>query len=300
MDEVILGMNPRYTSNSSLYIALEKGFFQEEHVNVTVKPFESANAVNVAIASGSVDVGGTGLTADLYNMIAAGQKITIAADKGREHKDYHFSAVVVSADSQIQSIEELKGKRAGVTTIGSTLHYNLARILENHGLAADDVQWVPMNSIRGVIDALRGKNIDAAVLNEPNVTQAVTEGFGKVLAWVADEIDFQSSGILFSPKFAANEDAGVRFLKAYLKGARYYYDAVLIQQDGKQVPGENYDEVVQIVAKYTKQPEDTIKQSFSYIDPNGQLNIENIQEQIDWYAKENLITEAVNAKDIVV
>jgi len=297
--KVLLGMNPTLTSNSSFYIALEKGFFAEQNLDVEVKPFENANAVNVAIASGSVDVGGTGITADMYNMIAAGQKIIIAADKGREEKGYHFSAVIVPSDSPVNSIEELKGKRAGVSTIGSTLHYNLARILENHGLSTNDVQWVPMNATRNVIEAIRGKNLDVAVFNEPNVSQALTEGYGKVLAYVSDEIDFQSSAVFFSPQFAANKDVAVRFLKGYLKGARYYYDAVLQMKDGQLVPGENYDEVVQIVAKYTKQDEEVIKKSFSYIDPNGQPKVENIQEQIDWYFKENLITDRLNAEDIV-
>jgi NitT/TauT family transport system substrate-binding protein len=298
-EEISLALATKYSSNSGLYIALEKGFFNEENLEVNIKSFESSNAVNVAVASGSVDIGGAGLTADLYNVIASGQKIVIAADKGREQKGYLFSAVVVNHDSPIQSIEDLKGKKAGVTTIGSTLHYNLGRILENHGMTTNDVQWVPMNSSRGVIEALRSKNVDVAVLNEPNVTAAVKQGYGKVIAWVADEIDFQSSGIFFSPKFASNTDAAVRFLKAYVKGARYYYDAVLTQKDGKPVKGQNYDEVVKIIAKYTDQPEEIITESLSFIDPDGKLNVANIQAQIDWYAKEKLIAKKIETAGIV-
>ncbi|ALS21924.1 ABC transporter substrate-binding protein [Paenibacillus naphthalenovorans] len=289
----------KFTSNSPLFIALEKGFFKEENLEVHVKWFESSNAVNVAVVSGDLDVGGVGFTADLYNMMAAGQKVTIVSDKGREQKGYPFSAVIVHKDSPYRSVEELKGKKAAVTTIGSTNHYMLGRVLEKYGLTTKDVQWVPMNTTSGVMETLRGKNADAIILSEPYASIAINQGYGRVLAWVADEIDYQSSGIFFSPKFMTNKDAGIRFLKAYIKGARYYYDAVLTQKDGKRVKGGNYEEVIKIVAKYTGQKEDLIMGSLSFIDPDGRMNVDDIKTQIDWYAKEKLITKAVDTKEII-
>jgi NitT/TauT family transport system substrate-binding protein len=295
---VNIGMT-KYITNSPIYIALEKGFFKEENLDVNVKWMELSQTINTAVVSGDLDVGAAGFTADLFNMIAAGQKVVIVSDKGREEKGYPFSAVVVHKDSAINSIEDLKGKRIGITQIGSTVQYTVANIIEKHGMTMKDVQWVPLNQVRSLMDALQGKNVDAIVLSEPNVSVSVTAGYGKVLAWVADEIDYQSSGIYFSPKFAANKDAGVRFLKAYIKGARYYYDAALTKKDGKIVKGANYDEVVKIISKYAGQPEELVKGSLSFIDPNGKLKIDNIQSQLDWYAKEKFINKPLNTKDFV-
>jgi NitT/TauT family transport system substrate-binding protein len=289
----------KFTTNAPMYIAIEKGFFKEENLDVNIKWFESSNAVNVALVSNNLDVGGTGLTADFYNMMAGGQKAIIVSDKGKEQKGYPYSAVVVNSDSPIKSIEELKGKRIAVSTIGSTYHYMMGRILEKHGISTKDVQWVPMNAVSGMLEALKGKKVDATVLNEPNVSIALKQGYGKVITWVADEIDYQTSGIGFSTKFAANRDAAVRFLKAYLKGARYYYDAALVQKDGKPVKGQNYDEVVKIIAQYTGQPEDVIRGSFSFIDPTGKLNADDIKTQIEWYAKEKLISKTFDPKDFI-
>lgn len=293
---VNLGML-KYTTNSPIYIAMEKGYFDEEKIKVNVKWVDLAQTINTALVSGDMDVGAAGFTADLFNMIAAGQKVYIVSDKGREEKGYPFSALVVQKDSPIKSIEDLKGKKMGITQVGSTVQYTFANVIEKHGMSTKDVQWTPLGQVRNLMDALKGKNVDAVVLSEPNVSIAVKEGYGRVLAWVADEIPYQSSGLLFSSKFAADKDAGVRFMKAYIKGAQYYNEAALTKKDGQLVKGANYDEVVKIVSKYTGQPEDLVKGSLSFIDPTGKLIVDNIKEQIDWYTKEKFMTKALDPKE---
>lgn len=88
-------------------------------------------------------------------------------------------------------------------------------------------------------------------------------------------------------------------MKAYAKATQYYYDAVLVKEDGEIVPGENYEEVINIIADYTDQEPQLIESGLPYMDRDGVLLSEDIQTQIDWYAKENLIDANVNAEDIV-
>ncbi|ALS23943.1 ABC transporter substrate-binding protein [Paenibacillus naphthalenovorans] len=289
----------KLASSAPLFIGLEKGFFQEENIDAKAKWFDAAQPIAVATAGGSVDVGATGITASLYNMVAGGQKLVIVADKGREQEGYSSTALMVPSDSPVKAIEELKGKKIGITQTGSTYHYMAGRLLEKHGLTLKDVQLVPLNSIKGLMESLKSKQVDAVMLNEPNITAVVKEGYGKVIAQVGDEIEYQTSGIFFSPKLAGNQDAAVRFLKAYAKATRYYYDAVLTKKDGKLVPGANYDEVVKIVAKYTDQPEEVVKQGLPYIDRDGKLLAEDIKTQVEWYAKEKLIDKAIDTQEIV-
>lgn len=289
----------KLASSAPLFIGIEKGFFKEENIDAKPKWFDAAQPIAVATAGGSVDVGATGITASLYNMVAGGQKLTIVADKGREQKGYSSTALMVPADSPVKTIEELKGKKIGITQTGSTYHYMVGRLLEKHGLTLKDIQLTPLNSIGGLMEALKGKQVDAVMLNEPNLTAVVKEGYGRVITQVGDEMDYQTSGLFFSPKLAGNKDAAVRFLKAYAKSTRYYYDAVLVKKDGKIVPGANYDEVVKIVAKYTGQPEDNVKQGLPYMDRDGKLLADDIKTQVDWYAKEKLIDKAIDTKEIV-
>ncbi len=298
MVDVKIGML-KLTSSAPMFIALEKGFFEEQGINATETWFEAAQPIAVATAGGSVDVGATGITASLYNMVSGGQKLWIVADKGREQEGFSSSALLVPADSPVTSVGELKGKKIGITQTGSTFHYMAGRLLENYGLSINDVDLVPLNSIPGLMDSLKSKQVDAVILNEPNISTVVSEGYGKVITQVGDEIEYQTSGVFFSPKFAENKDAAVRFMKAYAKATQYYYDAVLIQKDGEIVPGENYDEVINIIAKYTDQDPELIKKGLPYMDRDGRLLESDIQTQIDWYAKEKLIESEIDAKEIV-
>src|SRR3954470_16036112 len=103
----------KLTSSAPLFIALEKGFFEEENIDAEATWFEAAQPIAVATAGGSVDVGATGITASLYNMVSGGQKLWIVADKGREQKGYSSSALLVPNDSDVTKVEDLKGKKLG-------------------------------------------------------------------------------------------------------------------------------------------------------------------------------------------
>lgn len=83
--KVSLGML-RLTSSAPLFIAMDKGFFAEEGIEIEPQWFDAAHPIAVSTASSKVDVGATGITASLYNMAANGQKLGIVADKGREQK----------------------------------------------------------------------------------------------------------------------------------------------------------------------------------------------------------------------
>ncbi|MCM3077710.1 ABC transporter substrate-binding protein [Brevibacillus invocatus] len=289
----------KLTSSAPLFIGIEKGFFQEEGIDAKAKWFDAAQPIAVATAAGSVDVGATGITASLYNMVSGGQKLVIVADKGREQAGYSSSALLYPSDSPLKSIEELKGKKLGITQTGSTYHYMAGKLLEKHGLTLQDIELIPLNNIKGLMEALKSKQVDAVLLNEPNISTVVEEGYGKVIAQVGDEMEYQTSGIFFSPKFAENKDAAQRFLKAYAKATQYYYDAVLNKVDGKIVPGENYDEVVNIIAKYTDQEADMIKKGMPYMDRDGKLLESDIKTQVEWYAKEKLIDKVIDTSEIV-
>ncbi|SRR5699024_5026807 len=295
---VDLGML-KLTSSAPLFIAIEKGFFEEENIEVNVEWFDAAQPIAVATTGGSIDVGATGITASLYNMVAGGEDLLIVADKGREQEGYSSTALMVPKNSSIENIEDLKGKDIGITQTGSTFHYMAGRILEEHGLSTDDVNLVPLNSIPGLMETLESEKVDAVLLNEPNITRVVNDDYGKIIAQVGDEIEYQTSGLFFSKRFSENEDVAHRFLKAYIKATQYYYDAVLIKEDDEIMPGENYDEVINIIAEYTDQETDIIKEGLPYMDRNGELLSSDIQTQIDWYYKEGLIEQTMDANDII-
>lgn len=288
----------KLTSSAPLFIGIEKGFFKEQGLDLDVQWFDAAHPIAVATASNKIDVGATGITASLFNMVASGQNLSIVADKGREQKGYSSSALVVRTDlwdKGVRKIEDLRGKRIGITQSGSTYHYMIGRLLENKGLQLADVELVPLGKLGAVMAGLQSGQVDAVILNEPNITKVVTGGYGKVIVQVGDVMDYQTSGIFFSPKLMQDKETGIRFLKAYIKSSRYYYDAVL---QSKDKPSANYDEVIGIIAKYTGAPVEDIKLGLPYIDRDGKLLSTDIQAQVDWYAQHKMIEKPVDVSQV--
>lgn len=286
----------RLTSSAPLFIAMDKGYFTEEGLEVEPQWFDAAHPIAVSTASSKVDVGATGITASLFNMAANGQKLAIVADKGREEKGYSSSALLVTTDnynSGVTDLAALKGKRVGITQKGSTFHYMLGRMLEAKGMSLDDVQIVPLNKISAVMAALESKQIDAAILNEPNISKVQKAGYGKLLVQVGDIIPYQTSAVFYSPEFVKKEDAAVRFMKAYNKACNYYYDAVVAKKDAKTL-----DEIVGIIAKYVKAPAEDIKLGLPYIDRDGKLLSSDIDTQIKWYTSHGMISGKLEASQV--
>ena len=287
----------RLTSSAPLFIAMDKGYFAEENLSVTPQWFDAAQPIAVATASGKVDVGATGITASLYNMAAAGQKLAIVADKGREEKGFPSSALLVTTnlyDSGITSVPDIKGKRIGITQKGSTFHYMLGRILETKGLTLDDVTVVPLGKLSAVMAALQSGQIDGCILNEPNITKVNAAGYGKTIVQIGDVIPYQTSGIFFSPSFAEKQDVAVRFMRAYVKACNYYYDNAI-----KNTSPAKKTEIIQIIAKYTNSPEADVQLGLPYIDRSGKLLVSDIQTQIDWYRAHDMLQGDLKASQIV-
>ena len=79
--QVKLGML-RLTSSAPLFIAMDKGFFAEQNIEIQPEWFDAAHPIAVATASSQVDVGATGITASLFNMAASSwQLLPIKAAK---------------------------------------------------------------------------------------------------------------------------------------------------------------------------------------------------------------------------
>jgi NitT/TauT family transport system substrate-binding protein len=244
----------KLTSSAPVFVGVEKGFFREAGVEPELVYFQAAQPVAVAIASGDLDVGATGLTAGLFNIVAGGQPLWVVADKGREWPGYPLTALVVQQDGPVRTFRDLKGKKVGITQIGSTFHYMLGNLAEQEGLAPGDVEPAPLRTLGAMAEALQARRVDAVLIPQPFAGTAVEKGFGRILAWVGDRLPYQVAAIFYSHRFAQDRDRVTAFMRGYVRASRYYFDAVLASQDGKPRPGPNYDEVVAITARYTSGP----------------------------------------------
>lgn len=292
----------KLTSSATLFVGVEKGFFKEFGIEPELVFFQAAAPIATALAAGQVEVGATGLTAALYNIVLGGEKIWIVADKGREWPGYPLTAIVVQKelwDTGTRGIADLKGKRIGITQLGSTFHYHIGNVLQKEGLSLGDVKIVPLQAMGAAMEALKGKQVDAIILPQPFPGTAEARGFGKIIAWGGDLFPWQIASVFYSKKFAADRDRAVNFMKGYVKSSRYYHDAVLVQKDGRVQPGAHYDEVVEITAKYTGGRPDVIKRGFPYQDRSGRLLVQDIPKQMDWWVKHGFMKRALPLEDVV-
>jgi NitT/TauT family transport system substrate-binding protein len=234
--------------------------------------------------------------------VLGGEKLWIVADKGREWPGYPLTAIVVQKelwDGGLRGVRDLKGKRIGVTQLGSTFHLHIGTILEKEGLTLADVKVVPLQALSSVMEALRGKQVDAIVIPQPFPGTAESQGFGKILAWAGDVYPWQVATVFYSRKFAADRERAVSFMKGYVKSSRYYYDAALVQKDGRIQPGKAYDEVVAITAKFTGAKPEIIRLGFPYQDRNGRLLVPDIEKQMAWWVRHGFMKATIPLEQIV-
>lgn len=292
----------KLTSSAPLFIGVDKGFFKEFGIEAELVFFQAAAPIATALATGQIDVGATGVTAALYNIVLGGEQMWIVADKGREWPGYPLTGIVVQRelyDGGLRGIADLKGKRIGMTTLGSTFHYHLGNVLEKAGLTLADVRVVPLQTMPAVVEALKSKQVDAILLPQPFPGLAESQGFGKILFWAGDLHPWQIATVFYSKRFAADRKRAVDFMKGYIKASRFYYDAVLVQKDGKPAPGPDYEEVVRITSKYTGARPDIIRLGFPFQDRNGRLLVTDIERQMQWWTRNGFMKRTIPLAAIV-
>src|SRR5512144_2190327 len=292
----------KLTSSAPIFAGVDKGFFKEFGIEPELVFFQAAAPIATALAAGQLDVGATGLTAALYNIVLGGEQIWIVADKGREWPGFPLVAIVVQKelwDGGLRSVRDLRGKRIGVTQLGSTFHYHIGNILEKHGLTLADVRIVPLQAMPATVEALKGRQVDAILVPQPFPGAAQAQGFGEILAWAGDLYPWQIATIFYSDKLAVDRARAVAFMKGYVKASRYYFDAALVQKDGHAAHGANYDEVVEITAKYTGARPEIIKLGFPFQDRNGRLLVPDIERQMSWWAANGFMKKTLPLTAVV-
>ena len=286
----------RLSSTAPIFIGMDKGFFEAEGIKVEPVWFKAAAPIAVAMASGDIDVGATGLTAALYNSIAQGMKITVVADKGREWPGYKLTAIIVNTEqwkAGVRDLKDLKGKRVGITSIGSTFHYILGNLLEKRGMSLSDVKVVPLGSVASMRDTVITNQIESAFLVQPHVTAVEKDGKANVLLWAGDHLPYQIAANFYGEKFMKNRSAAVAFMKGYIRSCRYYYDFALMKKEGPQ-----YEEVINLISKYTEEKPEAVALALPYMDRNGELYAEDIQKQLDWYERNGMVSKKMAGSEI--
>lgn len=118
----------------------------------------------------------------------------------------------------INSVEELRGKRVGVFRFGSASHMRLLNVLPRYGMTERDVTFLQVGDTPERLIALSSGAIEASLLSPPDHFQAQRIGM-KVLLNLRDlNVPYQGTGLVTTQRLLAkNRDLARRFLKAFVE-----------------------------------------------------------------------------------
>ncbi|MCL6516338.1 ABC transporter substrate-binding protein [Alicyclobacillus sp.] len=295
---ITVGTTP-LVSSAPIFLAEDLGYWKDLGLDVQLKTYESAGEIDVATAANTLDVSATGITASLFNLWASGKKEYIVADKGRIWPGQKFEALVASDQAWqagVRTVADLKGKRFGNTAAGSTFDYLLGVMLANNHLSLKDIQEVPLHTTSNIAAAVESGQVDAAILPQPAANKELASGKAHLIAWVDDNVKADLLVLAYSPNFRANSDLATKFMEGYLKAVRFYNQHVF-GNHGADDPDSKKG--LDIIAKYTKQPADVVKTELIYVDPNAEVDPENIENQLKFYQSAGFVKGDVDVRSMV-
>ncbi len=128
--------------------------------------------------------------------------------------------------SDIRSVENLKGKKVGVSSLGSGPDSLLREILKKHGLdGGRDVVILPVGSGTARFFALQAGTVDAAMLSIPANLMAQDAGFRELVSFIDQEwIELQGTINVTDQLLAADPTLVEKFIRATLKGFIHFRD----------------------------------------------------------------------------
>ena len=198
-------------------VARERGYYRQEGLDVQLVVMPSALGTQ-ALLGGNVKfstAGGAGLLPILRGAPVRFMFTT-------------FSRPMfwLYARSDIRSVESLKGKKVGVSSLGSGPDSLLREILKKNGLdGGRDVVIMPVGSGTARFFALQAGSVDAAMLSVPANLMAQEAGFRELVSFIDQEwIELQGTVNVTDQLLASDSTLVDKFIRATLKGFIHFRD----------------------------------------------------------------------------
>ncbi len=232
-----------FTGVSGLAVRLgaEKGFFAEEGLEVefvtTQNPVEGLVSKEVDIADVPTTVA----------IVAAGKgaPLKIVSSLFRTKGPFYLVA-----QPEIESVEDLKGKKVGAGAFGSGLDVYTQTILSKHGLNKSDVSYIANGAHEAAYASLTTKQVAATIIHEPFASLAEINKTGKIIAKGWDYLPTFHTGVI-----AANDSFIEKHPEKIKKALRAYFKS-------QQYAKENMDEYRTYFLQHVKVDEQAVDKAF--------------------------------------
>jgi len=292
----------RFTSHAASFVALERGYFKDEGLDVELKFFQAAQPMAVAIASRDADYAVTAISGGLVSLADKGAAKVIGGALSEE-KGIDGQKILASNaafDAGLTNPAALDGKSFAITQAGSSFHYMGSKIAAREGV---DPSFKPLQKVGAIIGALKSGQVDAWSI-VPHIAKALAGGGAvKVIGDVADYLPgYQVTTVFTSAENAANERAKTEaFLRAFSKGAADFNAALVDKTAGEEAA----EEMVRLIHKYVyadrpyEKAAPSIRNGAMRINTGAALNMGSVQDQLDWFKAEGLVKDSVTIDTLV-
>ena len=214
--EIVLGCETSLLP-SAVWIADNKGYFQQEGLNVKIKEFGSGRtALATMLNEGGLDMVTVAQTPVMFNSFNRSDYAIIATMVCSDND----VKILVRRDEGIKRPSDLKGKKVGVTK-GSTGHFFLGLFLAYNGLGLSEVETVDLEA-PDLPGALADGRVDAISSWEPHILNAKSLLGEKAILLPSKGVFREDFYFVAKKDFIEdNPEALKSFLKAIEKGEEF-------------------------------------------------------------------------------
>jgi NitT/TauT family transport system substrate-binding protein len=298
VEHVKMAITTGSVTGAGVYIANDRGYFKDVGIEVETVPFPGAAQMISSVAASQVDVSNMDAGAGVLNAISRDLPMRFVADGSHCDLSHCGTAFTVRKDlidsGKFKDLPDLKGMTVNFSTQGSTLYQYTSRIMDKAGLKTADVKVQNLTGFPDILPAYSNKGLDASWLIEPLTTQGVDQNLLVRVKTAAELFGAQQSTVIvYSPGFSTQrQDAGKRFMTAYIRGLRDWVDAVDKNKD--------YDAVISIMTKNTslKDPALFKKIGLPAFDVNGQMALQPIKDNQQWYVEHGDVKNPIDVDKI--
>jgi NitT/TauT family transport system substrate-binding protein len=203
-------------SQASIWIPYEAGIFKKHGLDVELLYVGGGGRAAQVVQSGEVPIGIFTGGAVVNSNLAGGDLAIVASAMNA----MTFSVV---ARPEIRRVEELKGKKIGISRFGSATDFGLRYAEEQWPLKRQrDFAVLQMGGMPELWAALKSGGLEAAVLNAELTIVAKKDGFRELADIAKMGVNFPTSSIVTTRSFIKRGENTVRkFVRAYAEGVHY-------------------------------------------------------------------------------
>jgi NitT/TauT family transport system substrate-binding protein len=279
------------SSSLALYVAQENDFFDQENIKVELVKFESSNLMAEALISDSIDAE-ISASSFIMALLAQDEKTAFKIFMVNSFdKENYITALITKKDSNIENINDLKGKTIGCFP-GATNKLYTKIYLEKYGAYDNKTSLVeiPPNL---QLQALETGKVDALSTYEPFKSIGVYTSQVKVLKTAPVETE------VLNPWIAGTVSFNTNFLQKRPQEAEKIKKAMFKAVD---LMRNNPQEAKKTLAKYTPITDQEIIKLIPVPKTlkTQEININDFQKMINLLKKEGLFEKDIDLKNFIL